>query len=227
MSAATVLWNARVVDGEGIRERMAVRLESGRIASVTPIGGEPPSDAVHLGGKSLLPGLIDVHNHFMSDLDRSPGFGPAPPATATCRGRGHSGTTSWRQPRQTLKSGFTTVRRWWLRQRSSHPRRHQFGDHPRAAHLFVRKDHLGDRPGRAIFGSMYAKADGPWEMRKAVREQLRSGADCQVHGHRSPIGRCGRSRASPNDSPGNGSDCRRGAPNGGAGGGPCRRTRGH
>ena len=79
MSAATVLWNARVVDGEGIRERMAVRLESGRIASVTPIGGEPPSDAVHLGGKSLLPGLIDVHSHFMSDLDRSPGFGPAPP----------------------------------------------------------------------------------------------------------------------------------------------------
>jgi imidazolonepropionase-like amidohydrolase len=32
-------------------------------------------------------------------------------------------------------------------------------------------------PGGAIFGSMYREADGPWEMRQAVREQLRRGAE--------------------------------------------------
>jgi imidazolonepropionase-like amidohydrolase len=32
-------------------------------------------------------------------------------------------------------------------------------------------------PGGDIFGTMYREADGPWEMRKAVREQIRRGAD--------------------------------------------------
>jgi len=32
-------------------------------------------------------------------------------------------------------------------------------------------------PGARIFGTMYREADGPWEMRKAVREQIRDGAD--------------------------------------------------
>jgi imidazolonepropionase-like amidohydrolase len=32
-------------------------------------------------------------------------------------------------------------------------------------------------PGARIFGTMYREADGPWEMRKAVREQIRRGAD--------------------------------------------------
>ena len=32
-------------------------------------------------------------------------------------------------------------------------------------------------PGARIFGTMYREADGPWEMRRAVREQIRRGAD--------------------------------------------------
>jgi imidazolonepropionase-like amidohydrolase len=32
-------------------------------------------------------------------------------------------------------------------------------------------------PGGRIFGSMYEEADGPWEVRRAVRRQLRRGAD--------------------------------------------------
>ena len=32
-------------------------------------------------------------------------------------------------------------------------------------------------PGGRIFGTMYEEADGPWEMRRAVRRQLRRGAD--------------------------------------------------
>jgi imidazolonepropionase-like amidohydrolase len=32
-------------------------------------------------------------------------------------------------------------------------------------------------PGGRMFGSMYEEADGPWEMRRAVRRQLRRGAD--------------------------------------------------
>jgi imidazolonepropionase-like amidohydrolase len=32
-------------------------------------------------------------------------------------------------------------------------------------------------PGARIFGTMYEEADGPWEMRRAVRRQLKRGAD--------------------------------------------------
>jgi imidazolonepropionase-like amidohydrolase len=32
-------------------------------------------------------------------------------------------------------------------------------------------------PGGRIFGTMYEEADGPWEMRRAVRRQLKRGAD--------------------------------------------------
>src|SRR4029450_11642222 len=35
----------------------------------------------------------------------------------------------------------------------------------------------GTAPGGEIFQSMYREADGPWEMRKAVREQLKRGAE--------------------------------------------------
>jgi len=41
----------------------------------------------------------------------------------------------------------------------------------------VRTDLVGDLPGGVIFNAMYRQADGPDEMRKAVREQIRDGAD--------------------------------------------------
>ena len=41
----------------------------------------------------------------------------------------------------------------------------------------MRPDLSATSPGGRMFGTMYAEADGPWEMRRAVREQLRRGAD--------------------------------------------------
>jgi imidazolonepropionase-like amidohydrolase len=77
----TILWNVRVVVGDGSppAERMAVTAAGGRIESIGPIGdSSPPPGSIDADGRTLLPGLIDAHVHLSSDTSRSPGFGPPP-----------------------------------------------------------------------------------------------------------------------------------------------------
>ncbi|MGH3585119.1 MAG: amidohydrolase family protein [Pseudonocardia sp.] len=64
-STTTVLRGGRVFDGTGAAPFPAdVRIEHGRIAAVGPeLTGET---VVDIGGKTLLPGLIDSHVHVMS-----------------------------------------------------------------------------------------------------------------------------------------------------------------
>ena len=68
-TGGTRIWldNARLVDGMGAvpRERAAVLVEAWRIARVADAGEAPPDGAVvlDLGGRTLLPGLIDAHAH--------------------------------------------------------------------------------------------------------------------------------------------------------------------
>ena len=54
--------NARVVTAEQVLEPAGVRIEAGRIAEVSLAGprGEEVFDA---GGRTLLPGFVDLHNH--------------------------------------------------------------------------------------------------------------------------------------------------------------------
>ncbi|MFD9873266.1 amidohydrolase family protein [[Kitasatospora] papulosa] len=62
----TAITNARVFDGERVREETTVLLDGTRIAA---IGGEPPAGAeiVDASGATLLPGLIDSHVHTSED----------------------------------------------------------------------------------------------------------------------------------------------------------------
>ena len=74
-----LVWNARLVDGHGgaPRERVAIDIRGGLIAEIVDLNGEgPPDGALDVTGRTVLPGLIDAHVHVMSDLERSPGFGP-------------------------------------------------------------------------------------------------------------------------------------------------------
>ena len=75
------LWNARLIDGRGGApvERATVTIEDGRIAAIGTRDGRAAADAIDVGGRTLMPGLIDAHAHVSSDTERSPGFGPPPP----------------------------------------------------------------------------------------------------------------------------------------------------
>jgi imidazolonepropionase-like amidohydrolase len=178
----TVVWNARVIDGAGagVRERALVRLDGARIVEVETASGPPPDDAIDLKGRALLPGLIDAHAHVSSDASRSPGFGPPPPLHGELpRPRELGYFILAKAAGAMLAAGVTTVR--------------DVGSYDDEAIVLREAVRLGivagprilscgriisaTAPGGAIFQTMYREADGPDEMRKAVREQLRRGAD--------------------------------------------------
>ena len=62
-----VIRNARVIDGTGAppRDNMDILIESGRIQSIVPTGSEPADDVptIDATGKTVIPGLIDMHAH--------------------------------------------------------------------------------------------------------------------------------------------------------------------
>jgi imidazolonepropionase-like amidohydrolase len=127
-----------------------------------------------------MPGLIDAHAHISHDTDRSPGFGP-PPALHGDDPRppelGYFVLAA--MARVLLAAGITTVRDVGgyggeaivLRQAID------LGIVPGPRILSCGRILSATSPGAVIFGTMYRAADGPWEMRKAVREQIRDGAD--------------------------------------------------
>jgi imidazolonepropionase-like amidohydrolase len=177
----TVLWNARIIEAGRVREHMAIYCEAGRIARVEETATRPaPKGAIDLSGRTVLPGLIDVHNHFTSDLDRSPGFGPPPPQHGDPprpREIGHYILAA--AAKAILDSGFTTIRDVGCYDNEAAIARDaiDLGIVPGPRILTCGRIISATAPGGAIFGSMYREADGPWEMRKAVREQIRAGAN--------------------------------------------------
>jgi imidazolonepropionase-like amidohydrolase len=177
-----VLWNVRLYDpatGEATDD-CVITIDGDTITQVGAVDGTPPADVRDLGGATALPGLIDAHAHVLSDTTRSPGFGPAParhgdPPRPAALGHYILAAAADRM----LRSGFTTVR--------------DVGGYDDEATVlkFAIESRVvpGPRvytcgriisataPGGDLFGSMYREADGPWEMRKAVREQLKLGAE--------------------------------------------------
>ena len=184
MTDTLLLWNARLIDGRGgppvEAATIAVDVGDGRIASIGTARGDPPVDAIDLAGLTLLPGLIDAHAHVSSDTERSPGFGLPPlkhgaePPSKDLRY-----FVLANMARAFLRAGITTVRDVGSYDNEAIVLRHalELGlvDGPRL--LSCGRILTATSPGARIFGTMYREADGPWEMRKAVREQIRDGAD--------------------------------------------------
>jgi imidazolonepropionase-like amidohydrolase len=172
-----VLWNARLLERS---EPAFVAVSDGRIAEVGAAAGDPPAGSVDVGGRTLLPGLIDAHVHLSSDVSRSPGLGPPPPVGGEDpRPRELGWFVLAKSARALLEGGITSIR--------------DVGSYDDEAIVTRRAVELGlvegprilscgriisaTAPGGALFGTMYREADGPDDMRKAVREQLRRGAD--------------------------------------------------
>jgi imidazolonepropionase-like amidohydrolase len=177
-----LLTNARIIDGTGRApiERASVRIDGGRIVDVVAGDGPSSNGGIDLDGRTLMPGLIDAHAHLSSDISRSPGFGPPPALKGELpRPRELGYFVLAKTARALLSAGVTTVR--------------DVGSYDDEAIVLREAVRLGivegprvlscgriisaTAPGGAIFTTMYREADGPDDMRKAVREQLRRGAD--------------------------------------------------
>jgi imidazolonepropionase-like amidohydrolase len=156
-------------DHEPVLHDAWLRVHNGRISelSATRLNGARAIDAPDA---TLLPGLIDCHVHF--SISGGPDWiteVTEPYAQACLRSAAHA--------RATLRAGFTTVRTLGGRDgldpalRDAQAKGWIEGPRIVAANLAVCMT-----GGHARW--MGREADGPDDVRKAVREQLRAGADC-------------------------------------------------
>lgn len=166
---------ARLIDGRG-----GVPLEPGRVlidgARIVAVGRdlEPPDHAERLDFPSatILPGLIDCHVH-LADA------GVADPQESARDDDAMRVLRLSQHAARTLRAGVTTVR-------DVGGRHHlEFGFRrgveaglaisPRL--VLCGKIISMTTPGAEMWPGMYRQADGPWEITKAVREQVKAGAD--------------------------------------------------
>jgi imidazolonepropionase-like amidohydrolase len=173
---------ARLIDGVSERplSPAVVLIENGRIVAVGPTLAVP-ADArvIDLGGATLLPGLIDVHDHLTSIPENS-GYNGL--AVSIPREALHGAASA----RKTLEAGFTSVRNVHASGYSDVALRDaiQAGEIP-GPRLLVSGPALGITGGHCDTNLLPAEfhfketgvADGPWEARTRVREVVKYGAD--------------------------------------------------
>jgi imidazolonepropionase-like amidohydrolase len=180
-----VLTNANLVDGTGAPARpvRAVRIGEGRIRRIVEAAsdGAPDGDAdllagadvIDLAGASLLPGLWDAHAH-LSMVFPQPALEYTPhhelPADRTIR--------CGRAAMQALEVGATNVRivgePFYLDVAWKKAFASKMFVGPR---LFVCGRPLIATGGHGWHHGVSVEVDGPAEVRKAAREQLKRGAD--------------------------------------------------
>lgn len=172
----TILRHARLFDGTSspVRDDVTVVVEDGRIAAVAEgTASSPAGTVIDLEGRFLMPGLIDCHAHVAAaDL-------PAVPEGAEALRPGVVGHLVVASLRKALAMGITTIRdvgsygETVLEVRQAMRCGAFRGPRLLTCGRIVSATSAGGRH----FATMYREADGPDEMRKAVREQLRIGAD--------------------------------------------------
>lgn len=179
-----VLWNAHLADAERPLDDSlwSVVLADGKIGEIEPIDGrEPPADAVDLNRATISPGMIDTHLHALgNEVVRNPGFGPPPELKGgepRPRELGYFVLTAL--AKAVVESGFTTVRDVGSNDLEGVALRQavDLGIVPGPQVLSCGRIISATSPGGVLFSPMYRQADGPHEVRKAVREQIRDGAD--------------------------------------------------
>lgn len=183
--AAILFENCAVFDGESpaLREGATVAVEDGRIAEVAdgPLPGPADATRIDVGGRTLMPGLIDAHFHALLAALDVPALDDMPASLLHQHAR--------RNLEAALDRGFTTVRdaggadaglaRAVAEGLIAGPRilfsgraLSQTGGH-------------GDMRGPSRFepcgcagyrGAIAAVADGADDVRRAAREELRKGA---------------------------------------------------
>jgi imidazolonepropionase-like amidohydrolase len=172
------LWltNARLFDGVdgSVREAAAVLVEDGTIVRVGDAAEPPPDGArvIDAEGRTVLPGLIDAHAHVYPHVpEPEHGVEPIWPGTGA-----HLLAADLRDA---LRMGITTMRDVGsyddLVVEARQAMRYGAFRGPRL--LTCGRIISATAPGGRWFGTMYREADGADDVRRAVREQLRRGAD--------------------------------------------------
>jgi imidazolonepropionase-like amidohydrolase len=170
------LTGARLFDGTGgpVREQVGVLISNGMIERVGRASDPVPEGAYQLDvqGRMLMPGLINAHVHVQGRAPTSTrGAEPILPGTSA-----HFLQAGLRD---TLAMGVTTLRNVGSQSRQPQEARQamRYGAFRGPRLLTCGLIISATAPGGRFYGAMYREADGPDEMRKAVREQLRAGAD--------------------------------------------------
>jgi imidazolonepropionase-like amidohydrolase len=170
------LTNARLFDGTGapLREHAAVLVEDGIIRRVTDAAEPCPGGArpLDLGQRVLMPGLTDAHTHASGTVPRV-AKGAEEPLP------GIAAHFLQAELRDYLRLGVTTIRvcgsQGSLPQQARQAMRYRAFRGPRV--LTCGKIISATAPGGRFYGDMYREADGEDDVRRAVREQIRAGAD--------------------------------------------------
>jgi imidazolonepropionase-like amidohydrolase len=172
------LWltGARLFDGTGrpVREHTAIGVVDGVISRVTDDSEPAPDGArvLDVGQRLVMPGLTDAHTHASGRVPEVARGAEAPlPGTAA--------HFLQAELREYLRYGVTTIRvtgsQGLMPQEARQAMRYGAFRGPRL--LTCGKIISATAPGGRFYGDMYREADGPDDMRRAVREQLRTGAD--------------------------------------------------
>ncbi len=181
-SRTIVLKAARLVDvkAKTVVARPVVVIENDRIAKVGPNLPVPSgAKVIDLGNATLLPGLIDCHDHLTSTPEDSgyKSLGVSLPRE-TLHGATNAATT--------LRAGFTTVRNVGASGYSDVALREAIQEKELTGpRLVVSGPALGMTGGHCdnnlLPASFHFKdegvADGPWQVREKVREVVKYGAD--------------------------------------------------
>ena len=188
-----LLRRARLIDGTGAAPQadLDILLSAGRITQISKPGErlQPPADTrvLELAGRTLLPGFIDAHTHLTFNPQRSHADGVATSVTTSDADAALRGAAN---ARATLLAGFTTVRNVGGSLADRSLRDAIAGGLVPGPRMLVANYSIGITGGHCddtnglrpdIFGAppdfRVGIADGPDELRKAVRHQIKLGAD--------------------------------------------------
>lgn len=172
----TVISGGVLIDGTGCapldRARLVIR--DGRVAAVGPAAAVALPDEVHefldTAGQYILPGLVDAHVHITIEGGPSGTFE---------NDEQYNLLTTLRHARQTVEAGITTIRDLGGRNYIEFTVRRavEAGLFPGPRMVLGGKIVSMTTPGALYWPGMYREADGPDEVRKATREQLKAGVD--------------------------------------------------
>ncbi|MEM1433079.1 MAG: amidohydrolase family protein [Pseudomonadota bacterium] len=182
MTAATLLTNARLFTAvdERVTENAALWLEDGRVRYAGPMQALPAEvpqqstptvQVTNVGGRFVMPGMTETHAHLS--------FADASPFAIGATGVEEATITAVSNASLMLRSGFTSA--------VSFGSTHNIDVALRAAiasgriegpRLLAAGQDLGATASNVdSSGALSQIADGPWAVRKAVREQRRLGVD--------------------------------------------------
>jgi imidazolonepropionase-like amidohydrolase len=160
--SSLVLRGGHVIDGSRDGARADdVAITGGLFVDPDAVTGRDVVE-IDVGGRTIMPGLVDAHVHLCSGI--ATGLRPYALAKAA---------------RDMLDGGITTVRDLGSYGREVFDLRDAIdaGYCPGPRILLCGQIVAATSPGAAAFAGMYREADGVDEVRKAVREQIRQGAD--------------------------------------------------